>query len=95
MSLGTANLIIGSLVGLIGILVYLIKGMQYNKSRNKAQQGRIQALFQVIKYQGKRLTNLEAYIAKADEGRYQVNNELIELEEDAMKDFKENDTLLT
>ncbi len=59
MSLGTANLIIGSSVGLIAILVYLLKGMQYNKSRNKAQQGRIQALFQVVKYQGKRLTNLE------------------------------------
>jgi type II secretory pathway component PulJ len=94
-SLGTANLIIGSLVGLIGILVYLLKGMQYNKSRNKAQQGRIQALMQVVKYQGKRLTNLESYIAKEDEGHYQVNNELIELEEEAMNDYKKNDTLLT
>jgi len=95
MSLGTANLIIGSLVGLIAILVYLLKGMQYNKSRNKAQQGRIQALSQVVKYQGKRLTNLEGYIAKEDEGNYQVNNELIELEEEAMADYKKNDTLLT
>jgi type II secretory pathway component PulJ len=95
MSLGTANLIIGSLVGLIAILVYLLKGMQYNKSRNKAQQGRIQALCQVVKYQGKRLTNLEAYIAKEDEGHYQVNNELIELEQEALEDFKKNDTLLT
>jgi type II secretory pathway component PulJ len=95
MNLGTANLIIGSLVGLIGILVYLLKGMQYNKSRNRAQQGRIQALLQVVKYQGKRLTNLETYIAKEDEGNYQVNNELIELEEEAMSDFKKNDTLLT
>jgi len=95
MNLGTANLIIGSLVGLIGILVYLLKGMQYNKSRNRAQQGRIQALLQVVKYQGKRLTNLESYIAKEDEGNYQVNNELIELEEEAMADYKKNDTLLT
>jgi len=94
-NLGTANLIIGSLVGLIGILVYLLKGMQYNKSRNRAQQGRIQALLQVVKYQGKRLTNLETYIAKEDEGHYQVNNELIELEEEAMSEFKKNDTLLT
>jgi type II secretory pathway component PulJ len=94
-NLGTANLIIGSLVGLIAILVYLLKGMQYNKSRNRAQQGRIQALFQVVKYQGKRLTNLETYIAKEDEGNYQVNNELIELEEEAMSDFQKNDTLLT
>jgi len=69
--------------------------MQYNKSRNRAQQGRIQALSQVAKYQGKRLTNLETYIAKEDEGNYQVNNELIELEEEAMSDFKKNDTLLT
>ncbi len=95
MNLGTANLIIGSLVGLIGILVYLLKGMQYNKSRNRAQQGRIQALVQVVKYQGKRLTNLETYIAKEDEGNYQINNELIELEEEAMSEFKKNDTLLT
>jgi len=94
-NLGTANLIIGSVVGLIAILVYLLKGMQYNKSRNRAQQGRIQALLQVVKYQGKRLTNLETYIAKEDEGHYQVNNELIELEEEAMSDFKKNDTLLT
>jgi type II secretory pathway component PulJ len=85
-SLGTANLIIGSLVGLIAILVYLLKGMQYNKSRNKAQQGRIQALMQVVRYQGKRLTNLESYIAREDEGNYQINNELIELEEEAMND---------
>lgn len=95
MNLGTANLIIGSLVGLIAILVYLLKGMQYNKSRNRAQQGRIQALLQVVKYQGKRLTNLETYIAKEDEGQYQINNELIELEEEAMSDFKKNDTFLT
>jgi type II secretory pathway component PulJ len=95
MNLGTANLIIGSLVGLIGILVYLLKGMQYNKSRNRVQQGRIQALLQVVKYQGKRLTNLESYIAKEDEGNYQINNELIELEEEAMADYKKNDTLLT
>ena len=95
MNLGTANLIIGSLVGLIAILVYLLKGMQYNKSRNRAQQGRLQALLQVVKYQGKRLTNLETYIAKEDEGNYQVNNELIELEEEAMSEFKKNDTLLT
>ena len=95
MNLGTANLIIGSLVGLIGILVYLLKGVQFNKSRNKAQQGRISALFQVVKYQGKRLTNLESYIAKEDEGNYQINDELIELEEEAMEDYKKNDTLLT
>lgn len=95
MNLGTANLIIGSLVGLIGILVYLYKGVQHNKSRDKAQQGRIMALLQMIKYQGKRLTNLEMYIAKEDEGNYQVNNELIELEEEALADYKKNDTLLT
>jgi cell division protein FtsL len=95
MSLGTANLIIGTLVGLIALLVYLLKGVNYNKSRNKAQQGRIQALYQVIKYQGKRLTNLETYIAKEDEGHYQVNNELIELEQEALEDFQKNDTLLT
>jgi predicted aspartyl protease len=95
MSLGTANLIIGSLGGLIVILVYLLKGMQFNKSRNKAQQGRILALFHVIKYQGKRVTNLETYIAKEDEGHYQVNNELIELEQEALEDFQKNDTLLS
>jgi septal ring factor EnvC (AmiA/AmiB activator) len=94
-NLGTANLIIGSLVGLIAILVYLLKGMQYNKSRNKAHQGRIKALSQVVKYQGKRVTNLETYLAEKDESNYQVNNELIELEEEAMSDFKKNDTLLT
>jgi hypothetical protein len=95
MNLGTANLIIGSLVGLIAILVYLLKGVQYNKSRDKAQQGRISALFQVAKFQGKRLTTLETYIEKEDEGNYQVSTELIELEEEALADYKKNDTLLT
>ena len=95
MNLGTANLIIGTLVGLIGILVYLIKGMQYNTSRNKAQQGRIMALMQIVKFQGKRLSNLETYIAKEDEGNYEINNELIELEAEALADYKKNDTLLT
>jgi predicted aspartyl protease len=95
MNLGTANLIIGTLVGLIGILVYLIKGMQYNTSRNKAQQGRIMALMQIVKFQGKRLSNLEVHIAKEDEGNYEINNELIELEAEALADYKKNDTLLT
>jgi type II secretory pathway component PulJ len=93
-NLGTVNLIIATLLGFMGVLVYLFKGMQYNKSRNTAQHGRIKALLQVVKYQGKRLTNLETYIAKED-GHYLVNNELIELEEEAMNDFKKNDTLLT
>jgi hypothetical protein len=95
MNLGTANLVIGTLVGLIAILVYLLQGMQYNKSRNNAHQGRIMALLQITKYQGKRLTNLETYIEKEDEGNYQINNELIELENEAMEEYKKNDTLLT
>jgi hypothetical protein len=92
MNLGTANLIIGTLVGLIGLLVYR---MQYNTSRNKAQQGRTTALLEIVKYQGMRLSNLEGYIAKEDEGNYKVNNELISLEAEAFADYKKNDTLLT
>jgi hypothetical protein len=63
MNLGTVNVVIRYVAGLLAILAYLYKGMQYNKARNKAQQGRIIALVQVIKFQEKRLTNLATYVA--------------------------------
>jgi hypothetical protein len=38
---------------------------------------------------------MEAYLAKEDGNNYQVNAELIELEEEALEDYKTHDTKLT
>lgn len=79
----------------MGLLAYYDQRIRYNKARTKAQQGRITALVQIIKLQGKRLTVVEAYLAKEDGNNYQVNTELMELEEEALEDYKAHDTKLT
>jgi len=79
----------------VGLLAYYDQRIRYNKARTKAQQGRITALVQIIKLQGKRLTVVEAYLAKEDGNNYQVNTELMELEEEALEDYKAHDTKLT
>ena len=95
MNLGTINLIIGSVAGVIGILVYLYKGVRYNKARSKVQQGRIIALVQIVEIQGERLTFLETYLSKEDGGNYQVNTSLIKLEEKALNEYRTHDRNLT
>ena len=96
MNLGTINLIIGSVAGVVGILVYLWKGVRYNnKARSKAQSGRIIALVQIVEIQGERLTTLETYLSKEDGGNYTVNSSLMKLEEKALQEYKNHDTNLT
>ncbi len=95
MTLGTLNLIIGSAAGVIGILVYLYKGVRYNKARSKAQQGRITALVQIVEIQGERLTTLEISLSREEGGNYMVNKSLIKLEEKALQEYKDHDTNLT
>jgi hypothetical protein len=95
MNLATINLIIGSVAGVIGILVYLYKGVRYNKARSKAQQGRITALVQIVEIQGERLTIIETYLSKEDGGNYTVNSSLMKLEEKALQEYKNHDTNLT
>jgi hypothetical protein len=95
MNLGTILAVLGGAGSGVALLAYYDQRIRYNKSRTKAQQGRISALLQIIKYQGKRLTVVEHYLAKEDDGNYQINAELIELEEEALEDYKEHDTRLT
>jgi len=95
MNLGTILAVLGGAGSGVALLAYYDQRIRYNKARTKAQQGRISALLQIIKFQGKRLTVVETYLAKEDGANYQINAELIELEEEALEDYKEHDTRLT
>jgi hypothetical protein len=95
MNLGTILAVLGSAGSVVALLAYYDQRIRYNKARTKAQQGRISALLQIIKFQGKRLTVVETYLAKEDGANYQINAEFIELEEEALEDYKEHDTRLT
>jgi len=80
MNLGTILAVLGGAGSGVALLAYYDQRIRYNKARTKAQQGRISALLQIIKFQGKRLTVVETYLAKEDGANYQINAELIELE---------------
>ncbi len=95
MNIGTIVAILTGAASFVGLLAYYDQRIRYNKARTKAQQGRISALVQIVKLQGKRLTVVETYLAKEDGTNYQVNAELIELEEEALEDYKAHDTKLT
>ena len=95
MNVGSIVALLTGAASFVGLLAYYDQRIRYNKARTKAQQGRITALVQIIKLQGKRLTVVETYLAKEDGNNYQVNAELIELEEEALEDYKAHDTKLT
>jgi len=95
MNVGTIIGVLGGIASFVAVLAYYDQRIRYNKSRTKAQQGRISALLQIIKFQGKRITVIETHLAKESKGLYQINAELIELEEEALNDYKEHDTRLT
>ena len=95
MNVGSIVAALGGIASFVAVLAYYDQRIRYNKARTRAQQGRITALVQIIKLQGKRLTVVETYLAKEDGNNYQVNAELIELEEEALEDYKAHDTKLT
>ena len=95
MNVGMILAVLAGAASFVAVLAYYDQRIRYNKSRTRAQQGRITALVQIIKLQGKRLTVVETYLAKEDGANYQVNAELIELEEEALEDYKDHDTKLT
>ena len=95
MNLATLSLLLGSVASVFAILAYLYKGMRFNRARSRAQQGRIVALVQVIKIQGERVTIVETHLSKEASGNYEVNHGLIRLEEEAMEEYRKNDTKLT
>jgi hypothetical protein len=95
MNVGSIVAVLGGVASFVAVLAYYDQRIRFNKARTRAQQGRITALVQIIKLQGKRLTVVETYLAKEDGNNYQVNAELIELEEEALEDYKAHDTKLT
>lgn len=95
MNVGSIVAVLGGVASFVAVLAYYDQRLRFNKARTRAQQGRITALVQIIKLQGKRLTVVETYLAKEDGNNYQVNAELIELEEEALEDYKAHDTKLT
>jgi hypothetical protein len=94
LDLATISLILGAIASFFATLAYLYKGVRYNKARSRAQQGRIASLFQIQQIQGQRLTNIEKYLSKDNEG-HPINSGLTELEEQAVNDYNEHDTKLT
>jgi hypothetical protein len=95
MNVGSLVAVLGGVASFVAVLAYYDQRIRFNKARTRAQQGRITALVQIIRLQGKRLTVVEPYLAKEDGNNYQVNAELIELEEEALEDYKAHDTKLT
>ena len=95
MNVGTILAVLGGAGSGVALLAYYDQRIRYNKARTKAQQGRIVALLQVIKLQGKRIAVIETYLEKEDGANYQINTELVDLERDALEDYKEHDTRLT
>ena len=95
MNVGTIFAVLGGAGSFVAVLAYYDQRIRYNKARTRAQQGRITAWVQIIKLPGKRITVMETYLAKEDGNNYQVNAELIELEEEALEDYKNHDTKLT
>lgn len=95
MNVGSIVAVLGGVASFVAVLAYYDQRIRFNKARTRAQQGRITALVQIIKLQGKRLTVVEAYLAKEDGNNYQVNAELLELEEEALEEYKAHDTKLT
>ena len=95
MNIGTIVALLTGAASFVGLLAYYDQRIRYNKARTRAQQGRITALVQIINLQGKRISVVETYLAKEDGNNYQVNADLIELEKEALEDYKAHDTKLT
>jgi hypothetical protein len=101
MNLGTISLILGSVASFLGIVAYLYKGVnrgvQYNKARTLAQQGRITSVVSVVELQSLRIGNIEKYLAlpAQERGRFQPSDELISLENKAMDEYENHHTNLT
>ncbi|MEG4634763.1 hypothetical protein QUB56_35355 [Microcoleus sp. AR_TQ3_B6] len=92
--LATISLVLGTITSFFAILAYLYKGVQLNKARAKAQQGRITSLARVAQIQGQRLTTVEKRLSTKDED-FSMNSGLVELENEAFDEYREHDTKLT
>lgn len=93
MNLVTINLIIGIVAGTIAILVYLFKGVKFNKARNKAQHGRITSLAEAATFQYQRTSAIEEHLVATS--NFQPSKGLAELEQKALSEYESHHTNLT
>jgi hypothetical protein len=93
MNLATINLVIGVLAGAIAILTYLLKGIQANKARSKAQQGRITSLAEAAIFQNQRTSAIEKHLVATS--NFQPSEGLIALEQKALSEYESHHTNLT
>jgi hypothetical protein len=93
MNLATLNLIIGTIAGVIAILVYLWKGVRFNKARNKAQHGRTTSLAEVAIFQNQRISAIEKHLVATS--NFQPSEGLTTLEEKALSEYESHHTNLT
>ena len=93
MNLVTINLIIGIVAGAIAILVYLWKGVKFNKARNKAQHGRITSLAEAAVFQNQRTSAIEKHLVATS--NFQPSEGLANLEEKALNEYESHHTSLT
>ena len=93
MNLATINLIIGTIAGTIAILVYLWKGVKFNKARSKAQQGRITSLAEVVTFQHQRTSAIEKHLVETSD--FRPSEGLTTLEEKALNEYESHHTNLT
>jgi len=93
MNLATINLVIGTVVGAIAILTYLWKGIQSNKARSRAQQGRITSLAEAAIFQNQRTSAVEKHLVATS--NFQPSEGLIALEQKALSEYESHHTNLT
>lgn len=93
MNLATINLIIGIVAGAIAILVYLWKGVRFNKARSKAQHGRINSLADAAIYQNQRISAVEKHLVETS--NFQPSEGLAVLEQKALSEYESHHTNLT
>jgi hypothetical protein len=101
MNLGTISVVLTCVASFMAILTYLYKGVnrgvQYNKARTLAQQGRITSVVSIVELQGLRIGNIEKHLSLPvqERGRFQPSDELLNLENKAMDDYENHHTNLT
>lgn len=93
MNLATINLIIGIIAGTIAILVYLWKGVKFNKARSRAQHGRITSLAEAAIFQNQRVSAIEKHLVATS--NFQPSEGLTALEQKALSEYESHHTNLT
>ena len=96
MNLVTVSLIVGTISSGFVIFAYLYKGISrsisFNTARNKAQQGRITAVVDILEIQSERITALED---NAKKNGFVPTAGLKKLEQKAFEDYNSHHTNLT